>query len=132
MVGLQASAEANAGNVEDALAAIDAFVADTQPIEQRWLDAELHRQRGALLLRRISTEPEAAEAAFRRALMIARSQQTKTFELRAAVALARLWRDQSKRDEARDLLAAVYGWFTEGFDTPDFKEAKALLNELAS
>ena len=95
-----------------------------------WLYSELHRQRGALLLRRAPAEPEAADAAFRHALVIARNQQTRTFELRAAVALARLWRDQGKRREACDLLAPVYGWFTEGFDTLDLKEAKALLGEL--
>jgi predicted ATPase len=66
-----------------------------------------------------------------RALAVARQQQTKSWELRAAMSMARLWRDQGKRDEARDLLAPVYGWFTEGFDTLDLKEAKALLDELA-
>jgi predicted ATPase len=68
----------------------------------------------------------------RRALRVARSQQTKAFELRAAMSMARLWRDQGKRDEARELLASVYGWFTEGFDTLDLKEAKTLLEELAA
>jgi predicted ATPase len=80
--------------------------------------------------RRTPAEPEAAEAAFKSALAIARSQQTKTFELRAAAALARLWRDQGKRRQAHDLLAPVYGWFTEGFDTLDLRQAKALLEEL--
>jgi predicted ATPase len=73
-----------------------------------------------------------AEAYFERALAIARQQQAKSWELRAAMSMARLWRDQGKRDEARELLAAVYGWFTEGFDTRDPKEAKALLEELAA
>ena len=73
-----------------------------------------------------------AEAYFDRALVIARQQQAKSWELRAAVSMARLWREQGKRDEARDLLAPVYGWFTEGFDTLDLKEAKALLDELSS
>ena len=72
------------------------------------------------------------EEFFERALAVARQQQAKSWELRAAMSMARLWRDQGKRDEARDLLAPVYGWFTEGFDTRDLKEAKALLNELAS
>ena len=71
-----------------------------------------------------------AEAHFERALAVARAQQAKSWELRAAMSMARLWREQGKRDEARDLLAPVYGWFTEGFDTPDFKQAKALLDEL--
>ena len=73
---------------------------------------------------------EAAEQLYRKALSIAREQGAKLWELRAAVALARLWRDQGRRREARDLLAPVYGWFTEGFDTPDLKEAKALLDAL--
>jgi len=73
-----------------------------------------------------------AEDYFDRALVIARQQQAKSWELRAATSMARLWRDQGKRDEARDLLAPVYGWFTEGFETLDLKEAKALLDELSS
>ena len=73
-----------------------------------------------------------AEGYFKRSLAIARAQQAKSWELRAAMSMARLWRDQGKRDEARDLLAPVYGWFTEGFDTLDLKEAKALLEELAA
>jgi predicted ATPase len=79
-------------------------------------------------------EPDAAkaEAYFERALSVARQQQAKSWELRAAMSLARLWRDQGKRSEARGLLAPVYGWFTEGFDTLDLKQAKALLDELAA
>ena len=73
----------------------------------------------------------AGEQYFERALTVAREQQVKSCELRAAMSMARLWRDQGKRDEARDLLAPVYNWFTEGFDTLDLKEAKALLKELA-
>ena len=73
-----------------------------------------------------------ARAYFERALTVARRQQAKSWELRTAMSIARLWRDQGKRDEARELLAPVYGWFTEGFDTLDLKEAKALLDELAS
>ena len=72
-----------------------------------------------------------AEAYFERSLAVARQQQAKSWELRAATSMARLWRDQGKRDEARDLLAPVYGWFTEGFDTLDLKEAKGLLDDLA-
>jgi predicted ATPase len=71
-----------------------------------------------------------AESAFRRALKIARRQEAKSLELRAAASLAKLWRDQGKREQAHNLLAPVYGWFTEGFDTPDLEEAKTLLNEL--
>ena len=73
-----------------------------------------------------------AEAYFDRALVIARQQQAKSWELRAAVSMARLWREQGKRDEARDLLAPVYGWFTEGFDTLDLKESRALLDEVSA
>jgi predicted ATPase len=97
----------------------------------RWYEAEVHRISGEITLK--SPEPDAAkaEAYFQRALSIARSQQAKSWELRAAMSMARLWRDQGKRDEARELLAPVYGWFTEGFDTRDVKEAKALLADLA-
>ena len=93
-------------------------------------EAELNRAAGEIAL--MSPEPDAtkAEAYFERALAIARQQQAKSWELRAAMSMARLWRDQGKRDEARDLLAPVYGWFTEGFDTLDLKEAKALLDTL--
>jgi len=82
----------------------------------------------------LSPKPEKAKAEeyFDRALEVARKQQAKSWELRAAMSMARLWRDQGKRNEARDLLAPVYGWFTEGFDTLDLKEAKALLGELVS
>jgi predicted ATPase len=82
----------------------------------------------------MSPQPDIAnaEAYFERALVVARAQQAKSWELRAAMSMARLWRDQGKRDEAHDLLAPVYGWFTEGFDTLDLKEAKALLEELAA
>jgi len=82
----------------------------------------------------MSPEPDAAkaEAHFERALAVARAQQAKSWELRAAMSMARLWRDEGRRQQAHDLLAPVYGWFTEGFDTLDLKEAKALLEELAS
>src|SRR5262249_25508476 len=98
---------------------------------QRWLDAEVHRQRGELLLRRQPVDIRSAEAAFDLALVTARDQRTKTFELRAAIDLARLWRDQGKRDAARDLLRPIFDWFTEGVDTLDLQQAKALLEELA-
>ena len=96
--------------------------------QERWAEAEMHRLRGTLLLS--MHEHAAAEDSYRHALAVARRQSAKFWELRAALELARLWRDQGKRDEARDLLAPVYGWFTEGFDTLDLKEAKALLDEL--
>jgi predicted ATPase len=97
-----------------------------------WLEAELHRLRGELLLASPDRNPVAAEAAFRRALMVARDQSAKLWELRAAASLAQLWRDQERPAEAHDLLASVYGWFTEGFDTPDLKDARLLLDGLVS
>jgi predicted ATPase len=75
-------------------------------------------------------EPQEAEACYQEALSVARPQEAKSLELRVAMSLARLWRDHNRRGEARDLLAAIYGWFTEGFDTPDLKDAKALLDEI--
>ena len=96
------------------------------------MDPELLRLKGELL---IALDPGAkadAEVAFCQAIDIAQRQSSKSWELRAATSMARLWRDQGKRDEARELLAPVYGWFTEGFDTRDLKEAKKLLDELSS
>jgi predicted ATPase len=97
---------------------------------ERWFEAEVSRIAG--LIAQTSPEPDitSAHAYFERALTLARAQRAKSWELRAAMSLARLWRDQGRRGEARDLLAPVYGWFTEGFDTLDLKEAKALLEEL--
>jgi len=93
-------------------------------VAERWCEAEIHRIAGEIAL--ISTDSDATktEAYFERALAVAREQQAKSWELRAAMNMARLWRDQGKRIEAHDLLAPVYGWFTEGFDTRDLKEAK--------
>ena len=129
---LLAEIEDELGRIEHALAILDDALADAERTGQRHFDVELHRQRGALLLRKMPKDVAAAEAAFMRAIEVARSQQTRTFELRAAMSLARLWRDQGKVQQARELLAPVYGWFTEGFDTRDLKEAKALLEELAA
>jgi predicted ATPase len=100
--------------------------------KERWCEAEVHRTTGEITL--LAPEPNAAraEAYFERALAAARAQRAKSWELRAAMSMARLWRDQSKWDDARDLLAPIHGWFTEGFATLDLKEAKALLHELAS
>jgi predicted ATPase len=85
---------------------------------------------GEIVLMSSERDSAKAEACFERALAVARQQQAKSWELRAATSMARLWRDQGKRQEAHDLLAPIYGWFTEGFDTRDLKEAKALFNEL--
>jgi len=108
----------------EALAVVD----DT---EERWWEAELYRLKGELLLQQAIGSSEEAEACFHRALDIARHQEAKSLELRTAMSLARLWQRQGKRAAAHELLAPIYGWFTEGFDTPDLQEAKALLEELA-
>jgi predicted ATPase len=127
-IALLAKACEIAGQVEEALTALDDALQIVERTGERWLAAELNRHKGQLLLRQ--GHPEAAEEFYRKALAIAEEQEAKLWELRAAVGLARLRRDQGRRAEARDLLAPVYGWFTEGFDTPDLKEAKALLDEL--
>ena len=98
--------------------------------EIRWAEAELHRVRGELL--RASQDPAGAERSLCRSMDIAQQRSTKFWELRAATSLARLWHDRGRRDAARDLLGPIYGWFTEGFDTPVLKEAKALLDTLVS
>jgi tetratricopeptide (TPR) repeat protein len=110
----------------DRLAEADKLVETTH---ERWAEAEMHRLRGTLLLS--MNEHAAAENSYRRALEVAQRQSAKFWELRAALGLARLWRDQGKRTDARDLLSPIYGWFTEGLDTRDLKEAKALLVDLA-
>jgi predicted ATPase len=123
-------AYAELGQFDDARRCIGEAMAAIETTKERWYEAEVHRIAGEIAL--MSPEPDAAkaEAYFERALAVAREQQAKSWELRAAMSMARLWRDQGKRDEARDLLAPVYGWFTEGFDTLDLKEARALLDEL--
>jgi predicted ATPase len=97
----------------------------------RGWDAEIHRLRGELTARLPHPDPAKAENSFRTALAIAREQGTRGYELRAATSLVRLWREHCRLAEARDLLAPLYGWFTEGFDTADLKDAKRLLDELA-
>jgi predicted ATPase len=127
-----AGAYAELGQLGDAWRCIDEAITAIETTNERWWEAEVNRMAGEIALK--SPEPDAvkAEAYFERALAVAREQQAKSWELRAAMSMARLWRDQGKRDEARELLAPVYGWFTEGFDTLDLKEAKALLDELSS
>jgi class 3 adenylate cyclase/predicted ATPase len=117
-----------AGQVEEAVTLSDDALQIVERTGERWFAAELNRHKGQLLLRQGHTE--AAEELYRNALGVAQEQEAKLWELRAAASLARLRRDQGRRAEARDLLAPVYGWFTEGFDTADLKEAKALLDEL--
>jgi class 3 adenylate cyclase/predicted ATPase len=127
-----ACAHAELGQFDDARRCISEALTAMETTKEMWCEAEVHRTAGEIAL--MSPEPDAtkAETNFQRALSVARSQQAKSWELRAAMSMARLWRDQGKRDAARDLLAPVYGWFTEGFDTLDLREAKALLDELSS
>jgi predicted ATPase len=100
--------------------------------KERWWEAETLRTAGEIALKSPVQDGAKAEVYFERALAVAREQQAKSWELRVTMSMARLWSDQGKRDEARDLLAQVYGWFTEGIDTLDLKEAKTLLDGLAS
>ena len=118
---------AHLGYPEDGLQALAEAHTLVEQHEERWWEAEVSRLRGVLLLRQTLTQQEEAEACFQQALTVARRQQAKSLELRAAMSLARLWQQQGKRAEAQALLAPIYGWFTEGFDTADLQEAKALL-----
>ena len=123
-------AHAELGQFDEASRSISEAIIAVQTTNESWYEADIHRIAGEIALK--SPEPDAvkAEAYFERALAVARQQQAKSWELRAAMSMARLWRDQGKPQQARELLAPVYGWFTEGFDTLDLKEAKALLDEL--
>jgi predicted ATPase len=120
------------GHTEDSLWALAEAHTLVEQHEERYWEAEVHRLRGVLLLRQPGTPQEEAEAWLRRALDVARHQEAKSLELRAAMSLARLWQQQGRYAEARDLLAPIYGWFTEGFATADLQEAKALLDELGA
>jgi predicted ATPase len=127
-----ALANAEAGQLDQAWANIHESMTTLKTTKENWYEAEINRVAGAIVL--VGTEPNAvkAEAYFASALEIARTQKAKSWELRAAMSMARLWRDQGKREQARDLLAPVYGWFTAGFDTLDLREAKSLLDGLVS
>jgi len=127
---LLAEAYGKVGQTEAGLFVLAEALAAVHKTGERFWEAELHRLKGELLLRRASPTEE-VEACFRQAIEIARHQQAKSLELRAATSLSRLWQRQGKRTEAHDLLAPIYGWFTEGFDTTDLQEAKALLDALA-
>jgi class 3 adenylate cyclase/predicted ATPase len=128
LLALLARAHESLGEVEDALMQLDDALKIVETTGERWLVGELFRQKGQLVLRQ--GRSESAENLYLKALNLAREQEAKLWELRAALSLARLRRDQSRCAEARDLLAPVYDWFTEGFDTPDLNEAKALLDGL--
>jgi predicted ATPase len=117
-----------AGQADEGLKRLAEAADIVESTQERWAEAEMHRLRGTLLLS--MHERVAAEDSFRLAVTVAQQQSAKFWELRAATSLARLWRDQGKRAEASDLLAPIYGWFTEGFDTPVLQDAKALLDQL--
>jgi predicted ATPase len=116
--------------LDEALTAVGDALVLVDKTDERWWEAELHRLRGDLLWRRPSADAIEVEACFQKAIGVARHQEAKLLELRATVSLGRLWQRLERRAEAYELLAAVYGWFTEGFDSPDLQEAKALLREL--
>jgi class 3 adenylate cyclase/predicted ATPase len=125
-----ARAYAELGQFDDAWRVIGEAMAATETTKEKWFEADIHRIAGEIALMSPERDAAKAEAYFERALSVARAQRAKSWELRAAMSMARLWRDQGKRTEAHDLLAPVYSWFTEGFETLDLIEAKALLDEL--
>jgi class 3 adenylate cyclase/predicted ATPase len=126
-----ATAHANSGQFDDAWRCIGKAMTAMQATKERWCEAEVHRVAGEIALKSPQRDVAKAQAYFEHSLAIARAQQARSWELRAAMSLARLLSDQGKRQSARDLLAPVYGWFTEGFDTSDLRNAKSLLGELA-
>ena len=130
-LALLAEAYRTTGELEEGLAVLAEALTLVDTTGERWYEAEIYRLKGELLLQQNSDNQAEAESCFAQAITIAQNQQARGFELRAATSLARLWQQQGKRQEAHDLLAPVYNWFTEGFDTPDLKDAKALLDELA-
>ena len=125
-----AEAHGSAGQAEAGLHVLAEVFTMLEASGERWYEAELHRLKGELLLQHAVTQSGGAEASFQQALDVARRQQARSLELRAAMSLSRLWQQQGRRQEAYDLLGPVYNWFTEGFDTADLKDAQALLNEL--
>jgi predicted ATPase len=129
---LLAEVSAYLGHPADGLQALAEAHTLVEQHEERYWEAEVCRLRGVLLLQQTVTPQEEAVAWLQRALDVARSQQAKSLELRAAMSLARLWQQQGKRAAARDLLAPIYSWFTEGFDTADLREAKGVLEELGT
>ena len=125
-----AEAHAELGQHDDARRCIDEAIVAVERTKERWPEAEVDRIAGEIALKMPEPDVAKADVYFERALAVARKQQAKSWELRAAMSMARLWRDQGKPQQARELLTPVYGWFTEGFDTLDLKEAKTLLDEL--
>jgi class 3 adenylate cyclase/predicted ATPase len=131
-VSYLARAYADIGQFDDAWRCIAEATKTTQTTKEKWCEAEVHRTAGEIALKSPHPDLAKAEAYFERALAVAREQRAKSWELRAATSITRLWRDQGKRQQARDLLAPIYCWFTEGFDTLDLRESKRLLDDLAS
>ncbi len=121
---LLAEAYRKAGQTSEGLNVVNDELAKARVTECRYYEAELHRIKGELLLAQAAADEQQAEACFQNALKIARGQSAKSLELRAAMSLSRLWQRQGKKEEARQLLAEIYGWFTEGFDTADLKAAQ--------
>jgi predicted ATPase len=119
-----------ARQIEEGLALLAEALAATHRNGERWCEAKLHQLWGELL-RMQDADPVEVEQHYRQAIEVACQQQARSWELRAAMSLSQLWQKQGKREEARKLLTEIYGWFTQGFDTPDLKEAKALLEELS-
>jgi class 3 adenylate cyclase/predicted ATPase len=130
-LALLAEACGKVGQLDEGLRAVEAALAAVHHNEEHHYEAEVYRLKGELLLREGSAHQKEAEENFQQALTVARRRQAKSWELRAAMSLGRLWQRQGKQDEERQLLAPIYGWFTEGFDTTDLREAKTLLDELS-
>ena len=126
-----AEALGHSGQVDEGLRLLTEALATVDNTGERWWEAELYRLKGALLLEQTVPDACQAEACFQQALAIARRQQARSRELRAVLSLSRLWQRQGKRAAAYDVLAPVYDWFTEGFDTPDLQDAKTLLEDLS-
>jgi predicted ATPase len=131
-LSLWAKSYAELGRLEEALRSVEEAKEVVKRTGETWFEVGVHCIAGEIALQSPQPGLAKAEAHFERALAVARQQEAKSWELRAATNMARLWRDQGKPTEGRDLLAPIYGWFTEGFDTFDLKEAKALLDELAA
>ncbi len=130
-LALLAGAYGQMGQAEEGLKVLAEALAAANNTEEREYEAELYRLKGELSLQSGVRNPKGSQTCFLKAIEIARKQQAKSLELRAVMSLSRLWQSQGKKDEARQMLAEIYGWFTEGFDTKDLQEAKALLEELA-
>ena len=128
-LGALAEAQAKAGHPEQGLTTLDEALALVEETDERLWEAEIYRLRGELLL--MQGDDTEAEISLKKAIGVARRQSAKLWELRATTVLARLWQKQGKVDEAGQMLGEIYGWFSEGFDTPDLREARALLEEFA-